>query len=179
MAIATQLTGYKHVCRRSTGGVSKIGYIKVSDIASVTIEEKVVTAIEFAEGKHFIEYQSALDKSEFSFSGGEVSILNHFNAMSKESSIAYNELLDNAACGLVACVKMNNGAVALVGWTEEFGGERPLMTIESSGTSGKAVADENYLESTLKSSQATAPLYLSEELASQVNTLFATAATAA
>jgi hypothetical protein len=50
------------------------------------------------------------------------------------------------------------------------------MTIEAEGTSGKAPTDDNYLDVTLKSSQVTAPLYLSDELAKDIDTLLETAA---
>ena len=170
------LSGYQRVCRRNVGGVSLIAVNAVQHIKSVTIEEGLVTAIEMNSGADkFKEYQSSLDGAEFKVSSQEQSIMFRFNALEAKSSIAYNELLDAAACGLVALVQMNNGAVALVGWSEEFAGRRPLMQIEADGTSGKAITDENYLDVTLKTTQVTAPLYLSEELAKTVNTLFESA----
>lgn len=166
------LSGYQRVCRRNVGGVSLIAVNAVQHIKSVTIEEGLVTAIEMIGEEKFKEYQSSLDGAEFKVSSQEQSIMFRFNALEAKSSIAYNELLDAAACGLVALVQMNNGAVALVGWSEEFEGRRPLMSIEADGTSGKAITDENYLDVTLKTTQVTAPLYLGEELAKNVNTLF-------
>lgn len=168
----TILSGYQRVCRRNVGGVSLIAVNAVQNIKSVTIEEGLVTAIEMIGEDKFKEYQSSLDGAEFKVSSQEQSIMFRFNALEAKSSIAYNELLDAAACGLVALVQMNNGAVALVGWSEEFEGRRPLMSIEADGTSGKAITDENYLDVTLKTTQVTAPLYLGEELAKNVNTLF-------
>lgn len=166
------LSGYKRVCRRNVGGVSLIAVNAVQNIKSVTIEEGLVTSITVEPtANKFKEYQSSLDNSEFKVSSQEQSIMFRFNALEAKSSIAYNELLEAAACGLVALVQMNNGAVALVGWSEEFEGRRPLMTIEADGTSGKAITDENYLDVTLKTTQVTAPLYLDEELAKTVSTL--------
>lgn len=166
------LSGYKRVCRRNVGGVSLIAVNAVQNIKSVTIEEGLVTGITVEPtANKFKEYQSSLDNSEFKVSSQEQSIMFRFNALEAKSSIAYNELLEAAACGLVALVQMNNGAVALVGWSEEFEGRRPLMTIEADGTSGKAITDENYLDVTLKTTQVTAPLYLDEELAKTVSTL--------
>ena len=166
------LSGYKRVCRRNVGGVSLIGFVPIQNIKDVTIEEGVVTNITFGEGANkFKEYQSALDGAEFKVSSQEQSILLRFNALEAKSSISYNELLEVAACGLGGIVQMNNGAVALLGWSEEFKGRRPLMQIEADGTSGKAITDENYLDVTLKTTQVTAPLYLSEELAQTIDTL--------
>lgn len=166
------LSGYKRVCRRNVGGVSLIAVNAVQNIKSVTIEEGLVTGITVEPtANKFKEYQSSLDNSEFKVSSQEQSIMFRFNALEAKSSIAYNELLEAAACGLVALVQMNNGAVALVGWSEEFEGRRPLMNIEADGTSGKAITDENYLDVTLKTTQVTAPLYLNEELAKTVSTL--------
>jgi hypothetical protein len=50
------------------------------------------------------------------------------------------------------------------------------MTVEADGTSGKAITDENYLDVTLKTTQVTAPLYLSEELAADLESLCEVAA---
>ena len=163
------------MCRRNVGGVSLIAVNAVQNIKSVTIEEGLVTAIETNSGTKFKEYQSSLDNAEFKVSSEEQSIMFRFNALEAKSSIAYNELLDAAACGLLALVQMNNGAVALVGWSEEFAGRRPLMQIKADGTSGKTITDENYLDVTLKTTQVTAPLYLSEDLAKTVETLIESA----
>lgn len=171
------LTGYKRVCRRNVGGVSFVGIIPISNIADVTIEEGIITDITFSEGAtKFKEYQSALDGAEFKVSSQEQSILFRFNALEAKSSVAYDELLEAAPCGLGALVQMNNGAVALLGWSKEFKGRRPLMTVEADGTSGKAITDENYLDVTLKTTQVTAPLYLSEELAADLESLCEAAA---
>lgn len=167
------LSGYKRVCRRNIGGVSLIAVTGVQDIKTVTIEEGVVVSIETEKG--FKEYQSSLDNAEFKVSSQEQSITFRFNALEAKSSMAYNELLDAAACGLVALVQMNNGAVALVGWSEEFEGRRPLMAIEADGTSGKAITDDNHLDVTLKTTQVTAPLFLSDELAETIDTLISVA----
>lgn len=166
------LSGYKRVCRRNVGGVSLVALIPVQNIASVTSAKSEVSKIEFAkDAKMFVEYQSSLDGAEFKISSSEQSIMFRFNALSPESSNAYNELLDIAPCGLAALVHMNNGEVALLGWSEEFNGRRPLMQVENEGTSGKGITDENYLDVTLKTTQVTAPLYLSEELVKTIDTL--------
>lgn len=168
------LSGYKRVCRRNVGGVSRIGFVPIQNI-EVTVNESVVTDITFIEGAtKFKEYESSLDAAELKVSSQEQSILLRFNALEAKSSIAYNELLEAAACGLGGLVQMNNGAVALVGWSEEFDGRRPLMSIEADGTSGKAITDENYLDVTLKTTQVTAPLYLSDEAVAKLDTYFET-----
>lgn len=164
MAITNTLSGYKNVCRRNIGGVSIIAHIPVQDIRYVTIKDGVITEIKCKYGKWFKEYQSVVDSAEFKVSTQEVSITHRFNSLSKESSLAYNELLEVAACGIASLVKMNNGATALLGWSEEFGNRRPLMAIEAEGTSGKAPTDPNYLDVTLKSSIVKAPLYLSDAM---------------
>ena len=161
------------MCRRNVGGVSLIGFVPAQNIEDIPSSEGLGTDILFREGsKKFEEYQSSLDNAEFKVSSQEQSIQLRFNALEAKSSIAYNELLDAAACGLVALVQMNNGAVAIVGWSEEFKGRRPLMNIEADGTSGKAITDENYLDVTLKTTQVTAPLYLDEEAALKIDTYF-------
>lgn len=172
MAITSTLNGYKNVCRRNVGGLSLIAYTPIQSIQSVTVEEGKITEITFKDGaEKFKEYQSQVDNAELKISSAEVAITHRFNALSSESSIAYNELLEASACGLAGLVQMNNGAVALLGWTEEFKGRRPLMNIEAEGTSGKTPTDDNYLDVTLKSSQVTAPLYLSEDRAKTIDTL--------
>ena len=171
------LTGYKHACRRNVGGVSLIGFVPAQNIENVEEDGGLVSGIIFKEGaSKFVEYQTQVDNAELKISSSEVSIQLRFNALSSVASIAYNELLEASACGLVAVVQMNNGAVALLGWTTEFKGRRPLMSIEAEGTSGKTPTDDNYLDVTLKSSQVTAPLYLSDDLASDIESIFVDAA---
>ena len=166
------LSGYKRVCRRNVGGVSRICIVPIQNI-DVTVVESLVSDITFKEDPtKFNEYESSLDGAEFKVSSSEQSILFRFNALEAKSSIAYNELLEAAACGLAALVQMNNGAVALIGWSEEFDGRRPLMAIEADGTSGKAITDDNYLDVTLKTTQVTAPLYLSTEAVEKLDTYF-------
>jgi|GEM_PF-3806389 len=175
MAITT-LSGYKRTCRRNVGGVSRIGFIPVEGIKAITIEEHLVTAIEFESGQHFKDYQSTIDKAHFKFSGNEVTIKLQCGTITKEASVAYNELLDVCACGVIGIAKLNNGAVPLIGVSEDFMLERPIMDIESDADSGAAPSDENRFDITLKTSQPTAPLFLSDELAKQLDTLFAPAA---
>lgn len=171
MAVASTLSGYTRQCGRQSGGISVVGLIPVADVTDVTVTDSAITAITMASGKFFKKYDSELDQAEYKFSGSEVSILIRLNRNSATSSKVYNELVDVAPCGLLALVKMNNGETALVGYTEEFKFERPITTIESDASSGKAISDPNYMDITLKTTQVVAPLFLSDSL--DVNTLFA------
>ena len=171
MAITT-LMGNKIACRRNRGGASVVGIVPIAGIANVTFTENAVSAITFQSGVSFANYQSVIDKISVTFSGNEVAAKLRLGTMSKESSAVYNELLDACACGVAMLVKQNNGAVALLGVTEEDGLTRPLMTIEGDGNSGEAPTDENYLDVTIKTTQPTAIAYLADELAKNLDSLF-------
>lgn len=174
MAVASTLSGYTRQCGRQSGGVALVGLIHVSDISNVTVTDGIITAITMTSGKYFKRYDSELDQSEYKFSGSEASIQIRFNRNSAVSSKAYNELVDAVGCGLLALVKMNNGETLLLGYTEEFKDERPITTIESDASSGKAITDPNYHDVTLKTTQVVAPLYLSNNV--DIEALFGTAA---
>lgn len=158
------LSGYTRQCGRQSGGVSTFGIIPVSDISNITVTDGVITAITMAAGKYFKRYDSELDQAEYKFSGSEVSVVIRFNRNSAASSKAYNELVNAAPCGLLGLPKMNNGEIPLVGYTEEFKFERPITSIESDASSGKAITDPNYFDVTLKTTQVVAPLYLSPDV---------------
>lgn len=174
MAVASTLSGYTRQCGRQSGGVATIGLIPVADISDITVTDGVITAITMATGKYFKKYDSELDQAEYKFSGSEASILIRFNRNSAASSKAYNELVNAAPCGLAALVKMNNGEAPLIGYTEEFKFERPITSIESDASSGKAITDPNYFDVTLKTTQVVAPLYLSDSV--DIEALFGAAA---
>lgn len=173
MAITSSLNGYTAQCGRQSGGVSIVGLIPVADISAVTVSDGTITAITFESGKCFKKYDSALDQAEYKFSNNEASIQFRFNRNGAASSKAYNEIIEVAGCGILAIVTMNNGETALLGYTEEFKFARPLMTVESDASSGKAISDPNYFDVTLKSTQVVAPLFLAGSL--DVSTLYQTA----
>lgn len=168
--MAITLKGYQRPCVRVSGGVKRIGLIQASKITAVTTTDGEITAITRAAGAAFKEYQSVLDQSEFKNSSSEASIQLRFAGNTPEASAAYNELIDQAPCGLVALIEMNNGKNLLLGYTEEFGFTRPLTSVELDATSGKAITDPNYMDVTLKTTQVIAPLYLSETL--DIDTLY-------
>lgn len=175
MAVAsTILSGYTRQCGRQSGGVALVGLIPVADVTKVTVTDGMITAITMASGKYFKRYDSELDQSEYKFSGSEASIQIRFNRNSAASSKAYNELVDAVGCGLLSLVKMNNGETLLLGYTEEFKDERPITSIESDASSGKAITDPNYHDVTLKTTQVVAPLYFSDSV--DIDALFGTAA---
>lgn len=169
MAITT-LSGYVRQCGRQSGGVSRIGIIPAADIDTVTVTEGVVSTIKFKSGKTFKDYQSELDQAEFTYNNGETNLLLRLNRVGKTSSIVVSELEEVAPCGLVAIAQLNNGETALIGYTEEFGLTRPIVTVESEFNSGKALTDANYVDVTLKTSQVVPPLFLSDSV--KIDTLF-------
>lgn len=169
MAITT-LRGYTRACGRQSGGVSRIGIIEAANLKSVTVEDGVITAIEFEDGAKFKDYQSVLDQAEYKFANGEASLLIRLNRAGKASSIAHNELAEVIPCGVFALAQLNNGETALIGYTEEFGKERPIISFDSDSGSGKAPSDDNYFDITLKTTQIMAPLFLSETV--DIATLF-------
>jgi hypothetical protein len=172
--MAITLSGFKRQCGRQTGGVSRIGIAKASDIKSVTVTEGAITAIEFKDDAKFKDYESAVDQAEFTYANGETTLLIRLNRVGKAASQVNNELADLAPCGLVALAQLNNGETVLIGYSEEFKLTRPIIAFDSNATSGKALTDENFFDITLKTTQVLAPLFLSDSV--EIDTLFAAAA---
>lgn len=174
--VATKkISGYQRQCGRQNGGVSRVGIIEAADVENVTVTEGTVTEIKLKTGSSFKDYQSELDQAEFTCNNGETNILVRLNRVGAVASEAVRSLEACAPCGLIALVQLNNGEIALVGYTEEFGSTRPITTVDSEFNSGKALGDANYVDVTFKTSQVDPPLFLAASLKTSVDTLFTAA----
>lgn len=168
--VATKkLKGYNRQCGRQTGGVSRVGAIKV-DAATIEEAEGVITSVTFETGECFHDYQSELDQAEFTCANGETNVLVRLNRVGAEASNAVAILEENAPCGLLLLVQFNNGEAAIIGYTHEFKSSRPIVNVEYEFNSGKGLGDANYVDVTFKTSQVEPPMFLSDSV--DIDTLF-------
>lgn len=145
------LTNYVRTRSRKNGGIRMLGLIERSEIAEVTAQGSTTefTAITFEEGCCFSKYEfredEAVYKESVSVSNGarivthELSFL--LDKMGSECSAAVSAIAEAADEGLIAIVQTTNGDTFLVGYSQEFGKERPLRLDSSDGTTGKQLSD--------------------------------------
>lgn len=169
IVITRQLIGYNRQCGRQTGGVSRVGVVKASD-ATIVEAEGVISNITFEKGKCFLDIQSELDQAEFTCGNGETNVLVRLNRVGAEASNTVSSLEENAPCGLLLLVQLNNGETAVIGYTREFKKSRPIVDVEYEFNSGKALGDANYVDVTFKTSQVEPPMFLAKD--TEIDTLF-------
>lgn len=172
LVITRQLIGYNRQCGRQTGGVSRVGVVKASD-ATIVEAEGVISNITFEKGKCFLDIQSELDQAEFTCANGETNVLVRLNRVGAEASNTVSSLEENAPCGLLLLVQLNNGEAAVIGYTNEFKKSRPIVDVEYEFNSGKALGDANYVDVTFKTSQVEPPMFLAK--GTEIDTLFTAA----
>ena len=145
------LSNYVRTRSRKNGGIRMLGLIERSEVATITSQGSTTefTAITFEEGCCFSKYEfredEAVYKESVSVSNGarivthELSFL--LDKMGSESSVAVSAIAEAADEGLIAIVQTMNGDTFLVGYSQEFGKERPLRLASSDGTTGKQLSD--------------------------------------
>ena len=145
------LSNYVRTRSRKNGGIRMLGLIERSEVATITSQGSTTefTAITFEEGCCFSKYEfredEAVYKESVSVSNGarvvthELSFL--LDKMGSESSVAVSAIAEAADEGLIAIVQTMNGDTFLVGYSQEFGKERPLRLASSDVTTGKQLSD--------------------------------------
>ena len=145
------LSNYVRTRSRKNGGIRMLGLIERSEVATITSQGSTTefTAITFEEECCFSKYEfredEAVYKESVSVSNGarvvthELSFL--LDKMGSESSVAVSAIAEAADEGLIAIVQTMNGDTFLVGYSQEFGKERPLRLASSDGTTGKQLSD--------------------------------------
>lgn len=145
------LSNYVRTRSRKNGGIRMLGLIERSEVVTITSQGSTTefTAITFEEGCCFSKYEfredEAVYKESVSVSNGarivthELSFL--LDKMGSESSVAVSAIAEAADEGLIAIVQTMNGDTFLVGYSQEFGKERPLRLASSDGTTGKQLSD--------------------------------------
>lgn len=155
------LSGFARACARRSGGIEKIGLLHSSDIVSVGYDAQAdaFTALTLAPQAAVEVYEFDEDSAEYSEAhrrtNGSYSVehrltmaLGRFDSRSRE---AVEEIALSSECGVVAVVRVTSGEEFLVGYSYEFGGERPLRLVAGEATTGAKPSDATRREITLGS----------------------------
>ena len=145
------LTNYVRTRGRKNGGIRMLGLISRSEVAEIDSLGSTTefTSITFEEGCCFSKYEfredEAVYKESVSVSNG-ARVVSHeltflLDKMGSECSTAVSAIAEAADDGLIAIVQTTNGDTFLVGYSIEFGKERPLRLASSDGTTGKQLSD--------------------------------------
>ena len=175
------LTNYVRTRSRKNGGIRMLGLIDRSEVAGISSLGSMTefTSVTFEEGCCFSKYEfredEAVYKETVSVSNGarivthELSFL--LDKMGSECSAAVSAIAEAADEGLIAVVQTMNGDTFLVGYSQEFGKERPLRLVSADGTSGKQLSDGTSEVVTLRCTDvAKAKIYTGD-----IDSLFTTA----
>ena len=145
------LNGFARACARRSGGIEKIGLLRVTDILSVGYDAvaDAFTKLTLAPNAGVAIYEFDEDSAEYNEihrrTDGSYSVehqlsmsLGRFDSRSRE---AIEEIALSSECGLVAVVRVGSGEEFLVGYSYEFGAERPLRLVSSESVTGGKPSD--------------------------------------
>lgn len=152
-------TGTVKVCEALAGGGKTLWLVDVGDISSMTLTGTAYSAITMSGGAVFKAYQFSTDSFELKESTAREnkshkvthSIEFYIDKMNQLNRDAVAEIMESSNCGVVAIVEDSNLTKWVVGWNENFDGERPLELITGEGGSGKLIGDLNGTVVTLQS----------------------------
>lgn len=143
------LSGYNKKFARKNGGLKRVGLIERESITRITYSraDRAYTDIEFSGDARFAKYEFREDEAEYkevaSVRDGSVVVTHELRffleRMGNETSAVIGELANAAQNGLVAYIETANGDTFLIGYSPEFGMERPLHLVSASGTTGAAL----------------------------------------
>lgn len=145
------LTGYTKSHERKHGGVRSIALIPRMYLTSATYNDTgyAYTAFSFSGTTRFEKYEFEEDEAYFKevvhAQRGSFTVTHEIafslERMSGEVTYALNELLKNHSLGMIALVQTTNGDLFVVGYSEEFKGERALRIASMEGMTGSKLTD--------------------------------------
>lgn len=128
-----------------------MGLVAKNDIQELTFSpgNNAYSAISLISGTYVAKYEFKEDEAEYReevvFPNGSAVVTHelkfYLERMGNEMTPLINELIKTSDQGVVAIVVTYNGDAFLVGYSPEFGNERPLRLISVVGTTGKKLKD--------------------------------------
>lgn len=155
------LSGYIREAARKNGGIRKLGLINRASIATVVFNSANTTiqSLTFSGTAKFSKYEFREDQAQYketiSMSGGspvvEHEIRFQLERMGGDTTSVIDELVKGSLGGLVAFVETANGDSFIVGYSQEFGSERPLRLFSVVGTTGMSLREGTVETITMRS----------------------------
>lgn len=145
------LTGYKKVCAKRNGGIRTIEIIEASDLSSLTYDDEqgVFTDMAINQGSSFATYAFLEDGAQYQESvtlRDGVLVVEHqlsfsLGRIDSASNASVDALVAASYNGVVAVVTTNAGEKFVVGYSLEFGTERPLRVKSAQADSAAKLSD--------------------------------------
>lgn len=143
------LTGFTKRCARRSGGIRTIVLMEADKVTAVydaaTDGYTSASAPEGNRAAYSFNEDEAQLRETVSVASGSLSVTHELSfslaRMDAASRKAVEEMATASYCGLVALVTTNNGERLLVGYSPQFGAERPLRVSKCVGMSGQKLSD--------------------------------------
>lgn len=145
------LSGYRKNTDPRKGGLQLLGLIECGSIASVAYDpfRHCYTHIDFTGEARFARYGFREDQAEYNEwvtqCDGAFRVTHELRffleRMDARTSSQIEELMRATPGGLIACLRTANGTVLLIGYSPEFGMERPLRLVAAAGSTGASITD--------------------------------------
>lgn len=146
------LSGYaKSYNSRRNGGIQQLALIQVAEFIGAEYDTlaRAYTDITLQPGQRFATYDFREDEAEYlakvDILQGAVVVTHELrfllDKMSNASSSAVAELLDSSFGGFIALIKTYANEIYLIGYSPEFGTQRPLHVVQANCTTGKRFTD--------------------------------------
>ena len=151
------LTGLSSVCRKASGGTARlVKLLPISEMIDVVFDTPLQIE-DFDYKTDFVELSivedSGLYTEVFNLCEGVGSVEHtlKFSLDWREGSTEVVAGLIAESAGLVALVELADRRKLLVGWSQKFGGERPLRVTQMKVNSGSLREQQPVVEVTLQS----------------------------
>lgn len=157
---------------RRNGGIRWLALIQTSDLIKADYDGELggYTNISLHQGQHFSTYEFREDEAEYrenvEIIQGSVVVQHELkfllDKMGDIPTSVVSELLQKSYQGFIAIVRTNSNETFLVGYSPDFGKERPLHIVQTASTSGKRFTDPSSESVTMQSTDTSKarPLYM-------------------
>lgn len=147
--------------RRRNGGIRLLGLIDQREVVSATYSEldKGFTELTLDEGASLSKFEFLEDGAEYretiAAKDGAPTVAHELTftleRMDADTTAAIEAIIEASRSGLIAVVVTINGDALLLGYSQEFGKERPLRIASAQATTGRLLSETTSEMVTLRS----------------------------
>ena len=145
------LTGYMQSSLGRRGGIRLLSFVEASAVTEVVYDAATdsFSSVILADGASWADYEFQEDGASLvertTVAGNSITVVHELSLilprMDDNSGRALRSLLEASPTGLIAVVGTNGGDSLLVGYSLEFGSERPLRVNSAVSRSGQKPSD--------------------------------------
>ena len=132
---------------RRNGGIQKLALIQANNFlgAEYDFNSRAYTQIDLQLNQQFIVYDFREDEAEYQekteINQGVVIVTHELtflvDKMSNATAVAVSELIESSFQGFIALIQTYANETYLIGYSQEFGKQRPLHVAQTSSSTGK------------------------------------------